>query len=247
MMIYLHKILPLIFSPLILIIILIIWGLIFESKKISYFGIIILITCSMPIISQNFIIYLESDYELKKPSDVKSANAVVVLSGMLRTIKTKHGLSYEWGEGVDRIFAGIKLFQLNKAPTLILTRGKLPWSIGLPEGEYLRNVAIKFGVPRENILLTENVENTDQEAKAIKKLFLIDNPEIILITSAYHMPRALKVFEAASIKVIPFPVDFRHEAKKITFMEFIPSAKSLQITSSFVREMIGRMYYNLKY
>ena len=246
-MIYLHKILPLIFSPLILIIILIVWGLIFGSKKISSSGIIILIICSTPIISQKLIAYLESDYQLKKPSDVKSANAVVVLSGMLRTIKTKNGLSYEWGEGVDRIFAGINLFQLKKAPTLILTRGKMPWSMGLPEGEYLRDVAIKYGVPEENILLTENVENTDQEAKAIKKLFLIDNPEIILITSAYHMPRAQKVFKAAAIKVIPFPVDFRHEIKKINFMEFIPSAKSLQNTSFFVREMIGRTYYNLKY
>ena len=246
-MIYLHKILPLIFSPLILIIILIVWGLIFGSKKISSSGIIILIICSTPIISQKLIAYLESDYQLKKPSDVKSANAVVVLSGMLRTIKTKNGLSYEWGEGVDRIFAGINLLQLKKAPTLILTRGKMPWSMGLPEGEYLRDVAIKYGVPEENILLTENVENTDQEAKAIKKLFSIDNPKIILVTSAFHMPRALIVFEAAGINAIPFPVDFRRGSGKPNYMSFIPSAGSFAGTSYFVREMIGRIYYNLKY
>ena len=52
----------------------------------------------------------------------------------------------------------------------------------------------------------------------MKTVFLIDNPEIILITSAYHMPRAQKVFKAAAIKVIPFPVDFRHEIKKITLL-----------------------------
>ena len=246
-MIYLHKILPLIFSPLFFIISLVIFGLIIGSKKISLAGIAILLFFSMPIVSDKLIAYLESDYELNKPSKIDSANAIVVLSGMIQTIKTKDGLDYEWGGAVDRFFTGIDLFNLDKAPTLIFTGGKLPWSIGVPEGEYLRNVAIKYGVPKKNILLTENVENTDQEAKAIKKLFSIDNPKIILVTSAFHMSRAQKVFEASNIKVIPFAVDFKYSHNKFTFMDFIPSANSFRGTSFAVREMIGRLYYNLKY
>ena len=246
-MIYFHKILPLLFSPLFLIISLIILGLILNSKKISLTGIAILIIFSVPIVSNKLLAYLESDYELIKPSKVESADAIVVLSGMDSTIKTKDGLEYEWGSGIDRFFTGIDLFNLNKAPTLIFTGGKLPWSIGVPEGEFLKKEAIKLGVPKKNILITENVENTDQEAKAIKKLLLLDNPKIILVTSAFHMPRAQLVFEAAEINVIPFPVDFRIVAQKITFMSFIPSADSFKATSFFVREMIGRAYYNLKY
>ena len=246
-MIYFHKILPLIFSPLFFIISLIIFGLIIGSKKISLTGVIILVILSMPIVSDKLIAYLESDYELIKPSKVESADAVVVLSGMVKTIQTKNGLDYEWGEAADRIFAGIDLFKLNKAPVLVLTGGKLPWSIGVPEGEYLRDVASDLGLPKKDILLTENVENTDQEAKAVKKLLLLDNPKIILVTSAFHMPRAQLVFKAAGINVIPFPVDFRIGAQKITFMNFIPSAGSFAATSFFVREIIGRTYYNLKY
>jgi uncharacterized SAM-binding protein YcdF (DUF218 family) len=246
-MIYFHKILPLLFSPLFLIISLIIFGLILSSKKISLTGVIILVILSMPIVSDKLIAYLESDYELIKPSKVESADAVVVLSGMVKTIQTKNGLDYEWGEAADRIFVGIDLFKSNKAPVLILTGGKLPWSIGVPEGEYLRDVAIDLGVPKKDILLTENVENTDQEAKAIKKILLLDNPKVILVTSAFHMPRAQLVFEAAGINVIPFPVDFIIGAGKFTFMSFIPSAGSFSSTSFFVREMIGRTYYSLKY
>ena len=246
-MIYLHKILPLIFSPLFFIITLIIFGLILSSKKISLTGVAILFIFSMPIISGKLIAYLESDFELIKPSKVETADAVVVLSGMVSTIKTKDGLDYEWGGAVDRFFTGIDLFNLNKAPTLIFTGGKLPWSIGIPEGEFLREEAIKLGIPEKDILLTENVENTDQEAKAIKKLLSLDDPKVILVTSAFHMPRAQLVFEAAGISVIPFPVDFRIGAQKITFMSFIPSAGSFEAASFFVREMIGRTYYNLKY
>ena len=246
-MIYFHKILPLLFSPLFFIISLIIFGLIIGSKKISLTGVIILVILSMPIVSDKLIAYLESDYELIKPSKVESADAIVVLSGMVKTIQTKNGLDYEWGEAADRIFAGIDLFKSNKAPVLILTGGKLPWSIGVPEGEYLRDVAIDLGVPKKDILITENVENTDQEAKAIKKILLLDNPKVILVTSAFHMPRAQLVFEAAGINVIPFPVDFIIGAEKLTFMSFIPSAGSFSSTSFFVREMIGRTYYSLKY
>ena len=97
-MIYLHKILPLIFSPLMLIMVLIIFGVIINSKKISLIGIFILIVCSLPIVSDKLLAYLESDYELIKPSKVESADAVVVLSGMVKTIQTKNGLDYEWGE-----------------------------------------------------------------------------------------------------------------------------------------------------
>jgi uncharacterized SAM-binding protein YcdF (DUF218 family) len=246
-MIYLHKILPLIFSPLFFILSIIIFGIIIGSKKTSFAGVAILVICSMPIVSGKMIAYLESDYELNRPSEISTADAIVVLSGMIKTIKTKDSLDYEWSEAVDRFFAGIDLFKLNKAPTLIFTRGKVPWSIGLPEGEFLREEAIKLGIPKKDILLTENVENTDQEAKAIKKLLSLDDPKVILVTSAFHMPRAQLVFEAAGISVIPFPVDFLIGTGKITLMSFIPSASSFAETSFFVREMIGRTYYNLKY
>jgi len=61
------------------------------------------------------------------------------------------------------------------------------------------------------------------------------------------MPRAQKVFEAASINTEPFAVDFLSGADKSTIMDFIPSAGALKQTSFFIRELIGRLYYNLKY
>ena len=130
---------------------------------------------------------------------------------------------------------------------MILTGGKLPWSLGKPEGEYLRDIAIKYGVPNKNILLTENVENTDQEAKAVAELLYGASPKIILVTSAFHMPRAQKVFEAAGINTEPFAVDFLGEADMSTIMNFIPSAGTFSQTRFFIRELIGRLYYNLKY
>jgi len=246
-MIYLNKILPLLVSPLSIVLIIILIGTFFKSKKISLLGLLILIFCSLPIISNKLIFYLEKDYSLQSIKDVSKSDAIVVLSGMISTIKTKEKLSYEFNGSIDRIFSGMNLFKENKAPLLILTNGKLPWSVGIPEGEYLKDFSIKYGIPEDKILLTDNVQNTDQEAKAVAKLLNTNKVTIILVTSAFHMPRAKKVFEAANIKVIPFAVDFKTQIKKITIIDFIPSANSLKDTSHFFREMIGRLYYNLKY
>jgi len=246
-MIYLHKILPLLVSPLSIVLIIILIGTFFKSKKISLLGLLILIFCSVPIISNKLIFYLEKDYSLQSVKDVTKADAIVVLSGMISTIKTKEKLSYEFNDSIDRILSGIDLFKEDKASFLILTNGKMPWSVGIPEGEYLKDFSIKYGIPEDRILLTDNVQNTDQEAISVKKLLKTNEANIILVTSAFHMPRAKKVFEAANIKVIPFAVDFKTPIKKITIIDFIPSANSLKDTSHFFREMIGRLYYNLKY
>ena len=246
-MIYLHKILPLIASPLFLVFFLIILGTFLRSKKISLFGLLILFFCSLPIISRNSIAYLEKDYTLQEASTMNEADAIVVLSGMVSPIKTGDAYKYEFGGGVDRILSGMDLFKNDKAPLLILTRGKLPWQLGVPEGEYLKEFAIKFGIPEEIILLTENVQNTDEEAKSVKKLLKTNDMKVILVTSAFHMPRAKKVFEAAGINTIPFPVDFHNKERKLTFIDFIPSAGSFSASSRFVKEIIGRTYYKLKY
>jgi uncharacterized SAM-binding protein YcdF (DUF218 family) len=246
-MIYLHKIIALIASPLFLIIFLVILGIIFKSKKISLLGVAILIFCSLPIISTKLISYLEKDHVLQDISNIDKADAIVVLSGMLKTIKVDDELKYEFKDEVDRILSGIDLFKNNKASLLILTRGKYPWLVGIPEGEYLKKFAIESGIPEENILLTDSVQNTYQEAKSVKKLLNSNEVKIILVTSAFHMSRAKKIFETSNIQVIPFAVDFINFHSKLTIMDFIPSAYTFSVSSFFVREMIGRLYYNLKY
>ena len=246
-MIYLHKFLPLIASPLFFVLIVILIGTYLKSKKISFFGLLFLIFCSLPIISNKLIFFLEKDYSRKEISNVSKADAIVVLSGMVSTIKTNGKITYEFNNAVDRILSGIDLFKEDKASFLILTNGKMPWSLGIPEGEYLKKFSIKFGIPEDRILLTDNVQNTDQEAKSVKKLLKTNKANIILVTSAFHMPRAKKIFEATNIKVIPFAVDFRTSIKKITIIDFMPSANSLKDTSNFFREMIGRLYYDLLY
>ena len=104
-------------------------------------------------------------------ADMPQADAVVVLSGMLNSVPGAGGVAQEWGDP-DRFFGGLELFAAGRAPKLVFTRGKLPWAITeTAEGDVLRQFAVKQGVPAQAIVLTGLVENTQQEAAEVRRLF----------------------------------------------------------------------------
>ena len=245
-MIYINKILPIIVSPMGFITILLVFGIFRKKMLLSVIGLMTLMTLSLPIVSGKLIKLLEQNYTLTTPNETASADTVIVLSGMVRPIKQNNGVHYEFSEAVDRIFAGINLLKMGKAQKLILTRRKLPWSIGVPEGEFLAAFANSQGIDPNKIFLTDMVENTNDEAKAVSKM-LPENSEVILVTSAFHMPRAEKVFQSQNLKVIPYAVDFRSSAKKIDVTDFLPQANAFKDSNFYFREIIGRTYYHFRY
>ena len=87
------------------------------------------------------------------------------------------------------------------------------------------------------------MENTADEAVAVKELISL-NKRIILVTSAFHMYRAQRLFEKQGFEVIPYKVDYKAiRNNKNTIMDFLPSATNLELTETSIREIIGRMYY----
>ena len=71
--------------------------------------------------------------------------------------------------------------------------------------------------------------------------------KIILVTSAFHMPRAQRLFENEGLEVVPYPVDFKSlTADSITFMDYLPHSRSLAKTELSLWEFMGRLYYWLK-
>jgi len=241
-MIYLHKILPALASPLGLCLLLVIVGLLLNARRWVLRGTLILMVCALPATSNVLWRQLERGHALQDPGDAPTAEAIVVLSGMLRAVPSGDGFAYEWSEAADRYFAGVDLALAMKAPKLIFTRGAQPWSAGAPEGEVLFERARRDLVPEGMLALTPPVENTAQEAQAVAEM-LENGRKIILVTSAFHMPRAQALFQDAGLDVTPWPVDFRASANKVTPMDFIPSAGGLSGTSAALREFLGRAYY----
>jgi uncharacterized SAM-binding protein YcdF (DUF218 family) len=226
-----------------LVIIIILIGLIKNKKKLIYIAIGVLYIISTPIFSNNFFKLVESSEYRKPISAIDSADAIVVLSGMLEINEVGDSTYLEWGDP-DRFFGGIALFKAGKAQKLVFTGGKMPWDKAKKtEGEVLKDYAISNGIPSEKIFVTKDVENTADEAVAVKEL-IGTSKRIILVTSAYHMYRAKRLFEKQGFIVIPYKVDFKVAGNSIVnILDFLPSADNLQLTETGVREILGRLFY----
>lgn len=148
----------------------------------------------------------------------------------------------EWGDP-DRFFEGIALIKAGKAQKLVFTGGRMPWDKAKKtEGEILKEYAISNGIPSEKIFVTKDVENTAEEAVAVKE-FIGTSKRIILVTSAYHMYRAQMLFEGEGFNVIPYKVDYKVSRNdEIVVMDFLPDAESLKITETGIREIFRRVF-----
>jgi len=246
-MIYLHKLLPLIISPLGLVVFLIITGICLRRWWIITLSCFVLLLSSLPITAQFIWRDLEKQYPPKALSEFGSYDAVVVLSGMLSPFEYNGTLHVDWGDP-DRFFAGIDLLKSGKAPTLIFTRGKMPWSNLPAEGELLKSKAVELGINESQILLSNIVANTSEEAEAVAQLISANGiKRIVLITSSFHMPRAKLLFDKQGIDSVPFATDFKATGQTLSWLSFLPSAWGFGRTSEGIREYIGRFYYKLKF
>ncbi|MEQ1761401.1 MAG: YdcF family protein [Vicinamibacterales bacterium] len=177
-----------------------------------------------------------------------TADAIVVLSAG-RTVAPGRDSVSEW-EDADRFFGGVELFLAGKANLLVFTGARPSGPQGAPlEGATLSAYATQMGVPIDHVATTGPVANTQDEANDVAVL-LRDRragpTRVLLVTSAFHMPRAQYLFEKAGLTVVPFPVDFRRVAgSRPGLADLLPSAVALQKTHTMLHELYGRIFYRL--
>ncbi|MCF8340657.1 MAG: YdcF family protein [Chitinophagaceae bacterium] len=123
----------------------------------------------------------------------------------------------------------------------------MPWDkANKMEGEVLKEYGISNGIASEKIFVTKDVENTAEEAVAVKEL-ISPSKRIILVTSAYHMCRAKKLFEKQGFIVIPYKLDYKATRNDTTMlMDCLPNAANLELTETGIRKVIGRLFYLVK-
>ena len=241
---------PLIFSPLGVVLSLLIFFILKKNKNYVYASVIFLLTFSNHFVSYTLWSLLESPSERIDYSLVDSADGIVVLSGG-RHLPPGDSKIIEWNDP-DRFIAGINLIRSNKAKKLFFTGGTSPLNSNLPpEGSIYIREALAMGVPINYLYTTKPVFNTLQEAKAINNLLNKEKnsnqKKIILVTSAFHMRRAKRIFERQGIIVQPYPVDFKVSKDFIKSFNnpiaWIPSTKNLELSSRAIREIIGIIIY----
>jgi len=267
-MIYLHKLLPLLVMPIFMCCVLLVYALIRRRRWPIAIAIALLLVTSNQWVASRLLRSVEM-HEVRQPASPQTlgtADAIVVLSGMVRNVAGPYNtLVHEWGDAADRFDGGLALWHANVAPKLLFTGARMPWSPGhTTEGDVLRQWALERGVPASAMAVTGVVDNTAQEARAVRSLLegaRVNSASkqvngqhtadptvhhIVLVTSAFHMPRAQALFERAGLQVTPYRVDFRVGVRATNPYDWLPSAQAADDFEMAWRELLARGFYGLQ-
>jgi uncharacterized SAM-binding protein YcdF (DUF218 family) len=247
-MIYLHRALPIVVLPFGFSLIVMLAGLLLRRRALIWTGIAVLWISGTPVVSERLMRAAEGWAERTAAADSPTVDAIVVLSGGRAVAPGRAGIS-EWGDA-NRFFGGVELFQAGKAPLLVFTGGWVPWQPNAAlEGQVLAGYARAQGVPADQIITTGPVSVTADEARAVAALLRkrqTATPRVLLVTSAFHMPRAQRLFERAGLTVTPFPVGFQVSPdRRFTVLDLLPTISALGATQTAIREMYGRLFYRV--
>jgi len=117
------------------------------------------------------------------------------------------------------------------------------------QAEVVSDAAVLLGVSPEDTVYLTSTENTEDEAKEYSSKFgyLKDSVNVILVTSAIHMPRAVFLFNKYGVNVIPAPcnylVKFDPDDRRFGWK---PSFKKIYILDRLMDEWLGLMWAKMK-
>jgi uncharacterized SAM-binding protein YcdF (DUF218 family) len=260
MFLYLSKLLPLFFYPLGLASIGLVVALVTMRKRPRIATTAIALSLIVLFLSSNAWVakYLVRSLEWQNipPAQLPNAEAIVVLGGATKSAfppRTTPDLS----EQGDRVIYAAQLYRQNKAPFIVLSGGRIDWrGSGSPESGDMANILTSLGIPAEALIQEPDSLNTYQNAVNVKKILESRRiGKVLLVTSALHMPRSLKIFQRQGMDVIPAPTDFLvsegdlqelGNTPKAAILNLLPDTYNLHIFTNALKEYIGIFIYWLR-
>ncbi|MBL8908193.1 MAG: YdcF family protein [Rhizobiales bacterium] len=196
---------------------------------------------STPVFSRWALSTLESEYPAESITSYKPADVVIVLGGVLRP-----GDPYpDLGEAADRIVHAYRIHRAGLASKILISGGNVFPNGGVAEAEAIADLLAGFGIERSALLIESGSRNTFENARESAKILRQQGlKSALLVTSSFHMPRALAVFRRTGLTVNSAATDVRsgHELPRFPLF-FLPNAGSLEDTSDAIKEWVGLVIY----
>jgi len=218
----------------------------FRLRKFAAFcivlGTVLMYFASTPFIARKLLDPLQYQYEILKeiPTD---AQAILVLGGGRMPIAREYdSLDTVKARALARLRYASRLAKITQLPVLLVG--------GSLNGEHQSEAVLMkhvletdFGVQAK--WLEEQSRNTFENAKYAKEI-LDENSisKFLLVTHAYHMPRAVWSFQNVDLNPIPAPtVFYKRNTNIVEYMDYLPKASALSQTKLALREYVSKLWY----
>ena len=175
------------------------------------------------------------------PELPKRIDGILVLGGGIEWPVSKGRGSLELGNAGDRIVQSVVLAR--KYPNAMYVysghQGRtLEGEIG--ETPDIRNLLADLGIELDRVLIESNARNTVENVRYTFDLVKPEPEEVwLVVTSSFHMSRAIAIFEQKNWDVIPWPVDFRSPGAEGHYLFFYDTPGSLSNVNIAFKEWVG--------
>ena len=177
----------------------------------------------------------------------KVYSAAIVLGGFSSEDRNGHGF---FNERADRLIETMRLKSMGKVAYIMVSGGNAnPGPDGFTEAGYVRQVLREMNFP-DSVILTEGQStNTVTNAKFTRQVLEAKHkkPPYLLVTSAFHMRRAMYIFKKNGMDVIPYPCDYIGGNNELPPLDYIiPDLTTLYRWSYYIKEFFGLIVAHIK-
>ncbi len=219
-------------------------------RRFAFFTLLLLFLTATPLLSTTYIAWLEGWYPPFQTTSPLKVDAIVVLAGGVFAKGSLRPSDDVSDASRQRTACGADLWRQGLAPRLVLTGGDATvLHTGPIESHAMKRWAQRLGVPESAILVEEKSRTTYENALQTKAI--LGAGHILLVTAAYHLPRAVGLFEKQGFVVTPVACGYesKHTPSQAwaesTLFDFLPTAKSLLLTTQAVDEAAGILVYRI--
>jgi uncharacterized SAM-binding protein YcdF (DUF218 family) len=195
---------------------------------------------------------LETKYaaipELREPTlrqhPLADAKYVVVLGGGNGHMPGLAALDELSASARARITEAVRILRLLPEAKLLVSG---PADVYSPttHATVLERAAISLGIDASRIERIEHARDTEDEAAATRTR--IGSAPVILVTSAWHMPRAMALFKSAGLTPVPAPTDYTsYSDGHLHWRDALWDVESIERSTVAIRERIGYLWISLR-
>jgi len=189
---------------------------------------------------------LEQRFPDPSPADTGTIDGIIVLGGSYDSVSHSYLSTIFLREDTEPMAVVPGLARRHPQARIIISGGTDPSVSGPSEAAIVKQYFVSFGINADRISIEEESQTTSENARFTAGL-IHPGPKTkwLLVTSAYHIPRAMGAFRKAGFNVIAFPAGWRTRGWKDMWWPASTAAENLRRVDIAVHEWLGLLSYRL--
>jgi uncharacterized SAM-binding protein YcdF (DUF218 family) len=198
---------------------------------------------STSLVGNALLAPLERQYPAFDPTQAIEVRNIVVLGSGYEPRDNIPVTGALDADGLARIVEGVRLARARPEARLLVSGGALPGHSPIALG--YAQLAAQMGIQRSAVIVMDRALDTDQEAHDVAAA--LGRSPFILVTSAFHMPRAMWLMRRAGANPVPAPTgQMVHAQRAAERFGLIPGSRALLKTETALHEYLGLAAVHLR-